>query len=394
MKTIKSVITSAFLLLLCLTAQAQWAGEDKEVLREEDNSQTVSIGVMDGSSDKCYEWTGPHIESVDTHQPVIIVKPQDAEETYICTRTSSCGVEQDMVKVKVIDTISIVSVTPLKQCYNSGDNLALTDFEIVTYPAGYQSLVHFTPTQVYNNAGASEEQQTITFNLTYNGHTSTKTATVNVFNEDLGLSTCTSVDFHKFIESFKTINSMVEKAKGLSDKLNSIAKNASPCSPDFHLVVTLPQGEDIHACCEGKEIDGFKLSLPSIDANLGIDCYIPTTLSIPHVGGLQIHVGAAIGVALGPMSFNFKRECSNVTIPLGLYANIAGGVQVFFGDPDFFSAELNLVGTGSTSLTWVVGESIKWSPLDVNLKIQGKVTLCSFYTDEVDYMLFTYSFFK
>ena len=393
MKTIKSVITSAFLLLLCLTAQAQWAGEDKEVLREPDNSQTVTIGVPDGSSDKCYDWTGPNIVG-NAHQATITVNPQSEEEIYVCTRTSSCGAEEDQVKVKVIDTISIVSVTPLKQCYNSGDNLALTDFEIVTSPAGYQSLVQFTPTQVTNYAGASEEQQTITFSLTHNGHTSTKTATVNVFNENLGLSTCTSVDFSKFLEDFKTINKMVEKAKGLTDKLNSLAKGVSPCAPAFNLVLNLPQGQDIHACCNGQEIDGYRLTLPSLDVSMAVDCYIPTTLSIPHVGGLQIHVGAGIGVKLLGLTFNYKRECSNITIPLSLYANIAGGVQVFFGDPDFFSAELNLVGEGSSTITWTVGESIKWSPLDVSLKIQGKVTLVSFYTDEVDYMLFTYSFFK
>lgn len=394
MKTIKLVITSAFMLLLCLTAKAQWAGEDKEVLREEDNSQTVSIGVPDGSSDKCYEWSGPNIESVDTHQPVIVVHPQSPEETYICTRTSSCGVEQDEVVVRMKDTISLVSVTPLKDCYNSGDALALTDFQIVTDPAGYESLVQFSPTQVYNLAGASEERQTITFGLTYNGYTSSKTAQVNVFNEDLGVSEGQSVDFHKFIKDFQKVNAMVEKAKGLSDKLNSLAKGVSPCEPDFHLVLNFPQGSDIHACCNGKEVNGFKINWPSYDVNLGIDCYIPTSLSIPHVGGLEIHVGAAIGVTLGPLAFTFKGDCSNITLPLGLYANISGGVRLSLFDPDFLSGELNLVGTGSTSLVWTIGQSIQWHPLDVNLKLVGKVTVLSFYTDEVDYMLFTYSFFN
>lgn len=393
MKTIKLVITSAFMLLLCLTAKAQWAGEDKEVMREEDNSQTVTIGTPDGSSDKCYDWSGPHIMS-DPHQATITVNPQSSEELYTVTRSSSCGVEQDQVKVKVLDSVMIVSVTPLKDCYNSGDNVALSDFDIKTYPDGYESLVQLTPTQVTNIAGESEEQQTITFNLNYQGHTSSNTATVNVYNEDLGLATSTSVDFHEFIENIKKINAMVEKAKGLTDKLNTLSKTFNPCDPDFHLVLTMPQGSDIHACCNGKEINGFRMDLPSIDAYLGVDCYIPTTLSIPHVGGLQIHVGAAIGVRLGPLSFKFKRECSNITIPLALYANIAGGVQVFFGDPDFFAAELNLIGEGSTSITWTVGESIKWSPLNVGLKIAGKVTLASFWTEEVDYNLFTYTFFN
>ena len=88
------------MLLLCLTAKAQWAGEDKEVMREEDNSQTVTIGTPDGSSDKCYDWSGPHIMS-DPHQATITVNPQSSEELYTVTRSSSCGVEQDQVKVKV-----------------------------------------------------------------------------------------------------------------------------------------------------------------------------------------------------------------------------------------------------------------------------------------------------
>lgn len=393
MKTIRLVITSAFMLLLCLTAKAQWAGEDKEVLREEDNSQTVTIGVADGSSDKCYEWTGPNIQG-DAHSATITVNPQDQEQTYTCTRTSSCGVEQDQVVVRVKDTISLVSVTPLKDCYNTGDMLALSDFEIVTDPAGYESLVQFTPTQVYNTAGASEEMQTITFGLTYNGYTSSKTASVNVFNEDLGVSQGQSVDFHKFIEDFKKINAMVQKAQGVCNKLNSLAKGISPCEPDFHLVVNFPQCDDIHACCNGKEVDGYKLNWPGVDVNLSIDCYFPTSLSIPHVGGLELHVGAAIGVIVGSMTYTYKRECSNITVPLSLYANISGGARLSFLDPDFLSAELNLVGTGTSSLVWTVGQSIQWKPLDVSLKLVGKVTVISFYTDEVDLQLFTYSFFN
>jgi len=185
MKTIKSLITLAFVLLLCLTAKAQWAGEDKEVLRDPyNNSQVVSIGVQDGSSDACYEWTGPHITS-DPHKPVVVVNPQDEEETYTCTRISSCGVEEDQVKVKVLDTISIVSVTPLKNCYNDGDDVHLSDFEIVTSPAGWGFMVEVSPTHLNNNWGLGDVDETmeLTFTLDYNGHQSVKHATVNVFND-------------------------------------------------------------------------------------------------------------------------------------------------------------------------------------------------------------------
>lgn len=393
MKTIKSVITSAFMLLLCLSSYAQWAGEDKEVLREPDNSQVVTIGVPDGSSDKCYEWTGPNILT-DAHQSTIRVNPQTSEETYIVTRTSSCGVEQDQVVVRMKDSVTLVSVAPLKDCFNSGDNLTLEDFRIVTDPIGYQSMVQISPSRVTNLAGASDELQDITFRLTYNNHTSTKTTTVNVFNENLGVSQGQSVDFHNFISGLKKVNAMVEKAKKLSDKLNSIARGASPCQPDFHLVYNFPQSMDIHACCNGEMFTGYKVDYPSIDAYLGIDCYFPTSLKIPAVGGVDIHVGAAVGVKLGPLSFTYKRDCSNITIPLDLYVNISGGVRVSLLDPDFLSGELNLVGTGRTQVVWTVGKSIDWHPINVDLMIVGKVTLVSFYTKEIDYQIFTCSFFN
>lgn len=397
MKTIKSIITSAFMLLLCLSVHAQWAGEDKEVLREPDNSQTVTIGVQDGSSNTCYEWSSsPNIQSSDLHQPVIVVNPRLAEETFTVTRISDCGVEQDQVKVKLIDTISIVSVTPLKNCYNTGDQVELSHFEIVTYPAGYASMVQLSPNRVYNNWGLYDsDEETITFELTYNNHTSRKTATVNVYNENQTVTYGESYDFHKFINGIKQVNSMVQKAKGISDKLNSLAKKGvSPCSPDFHLVLAMPQATLLRTCCNDRELIGFRVDEPMIDAFLAIDCYIPTSLKIPIVGGVDIHVGAAVGVKVGPMSFAFKGECSNVTIPVGAYANMSGGVRVSVADPDFLSGELNIVGEGSTNITWVVGESIQWHPIDVSVKIVGKVTAMSFFTKEIDFQICTHSFFN
>lgn len=395
MKTIKSLLLT-FMLLLCLTAQAQWAGEDKVVLRELDNSQTVSIGVQGSSTEICYEWTShPTIVSTDLHQAVIVVNPQAPEETYICTRTSSCGVEQDMVKVKVLDSISIVSVTPLKNCYNSGDQVELSHFEIETYPPGYGTLVQFSPDHVYNNWGLYDaDEETITFELSYNNHTSRKTATVNVYNENQTITYGESYDFVKLVHQIEAINNMVKKAKGITDKLNSFAKGISPCSPDFHLVATRPQATVIRTCCNDEQYLGFKLDLPYYDVFMAIDCYIPTTLKIPVVGGVDIHVGAAVGARLGPLSAIYKGKCSNISITVGAYANVSGGVRVSVADPDFLSGELNLVGEGGTNVTWVLGEAIDWHPVDVSLKIVGKVMALSFFTKQIEFQICSHTFFN
>lgn len=404
MKTIKFLTALAFMFLLCLTAKAQWAGEDKEILRELDNSQTVSIGVNDGSSDKCYEWSGPHIISSDKHQPVIVVRPQDEEETYTCTRTSSCGVEQDQVKVKVIDTISIVSVTPLKNCYNDGDDVHLQDFEIVTYPAGHQSLVVLSPTHVNNNWewGANiDETQEITFTLEYNNHTSTKTATVNVFNDNLAVSTGQSYNFKAFVKSLKAIENIVKKAKGLSDKLNSIAHKAPgmdpPCEPGFNIFLDIPDDneQDIHSCCNGEEVDGFKVVGNAVSAELALDCFIPTQLSLPWLGGVRIHVGGSLGASVGPFEFKYLgNDCNTTSVPASVYATLSGGVQILIVSDDVLNAQLDLVGKAQTGFNWVIGQKFEIHPLDLTLTVVGQVIFMNFFYEKVNYPLFSYQLFN
>lgn len=397
MKTIKLVITSAFMLLLCLTAKAQWAGEDKEVLRKPDNSQVVSIGVMDGSSDKCYEWTGPHIESIDTHQPVILVNPQSSEETYICTRISSCGVEQDQVKVKVIDTISIVSVTPLKECYNDGEQIKREDFLIVTDPPGNESLVTVTPSVAVNNFQQlihSYDEDEVTFSLTYNDYTSTKTATVRVYNESLTTTSTESVNFTDFKKKLNTVKIMVEKGKEVLNYLNQFA-TASPCQPDGNLIVNMPNSETFFTCCNGNEVVGFTVTGFSFNPELAIECHFPTSLSIPGAGGLYIHFKAAVGANIGPLTFAFKGDCSEIVVPIGLFVSIQAGAEATFLSKDIFTAALDIKAVGSAGLNWVVGKDIEWTGLKVVIGIDATFTYFGGLDSKGEFFpLYTHVFFK
>lgn len=395
MKTIKSVITLAFVLLLSLAAKAQWAGEDKEVLREPDNSQVVTIGVMDGSSDKCYEWSGPNIYSIDHNQPVILVNPQSSEETYICTRTSSCGVEQDEVKVKVIDTIALVSVTPLKSCYNHGDPIVLSDFVIVTYPTGYESLVTVTPNVAENNFQQlhSYDEDELTFSLTYNGHTSTKTATVRVYNEALTFTDGESVNFTDFKKKLTAIKIAVEKGKEVVNYLNQFA-TASPCHPGGNLVVNLPNAEFFYTCCNGNEVNGFTVTGFSFNPELAIECHFPTSLSIPGAGGLYIHFKAAVGANVGPLTITYKGDCSNVSIPILLYASIQAGAEAVLLHPDVFSAAIDIKGKGTGGINWILGQELAWTGLTVEIGLDVTFTYFGGFMESKYFPLYTHTFFK
>ena len=67
----KRIIAILLLLALGWGAQAQFAGPDKHVARNVDNSQTVTLGVADASTDACYIWTGSHIEAI----PIRLLSP-------------------------------------------------------------------------------------------------------------------------------------------------------------------------------------------------------------------------------------------------------------------------------------------------------------------------------
>ncbi|MBO4656137.1 MAG: hypothetical protein J5644_11385 [Bacteroidales bacterium] len=403
MKTIKSFITSAFILLLCWTAQAQaptaqFAGEDKEVMALPDSSQTVEIGLPGSTSEYCYEWTGDDIKT-DPHQPVVTVNPKKASNTYRVKRTGACGVEEDEVIVTLKDSVGIVSVKPKKKCYNAGDAIPIEDFEIVTEPTGYESMVTHTPTTAKNKFEwiGTEDTQDITFTLNYNGHISTKVVTVKVFNDDLAASHGQSLALGELISEFQKVKNVVKKGEKVANKLNSLSSAVSPCKPQADLDIDFPNGVSLRSCCNDKEVDGFAINFGSIALGMSVSCDFPTTLSIPILGaGLYITFSMGYGAYVGPANLKYLgEECTTLTIPLGFYANISGGLKLKVPDEDILSASINLVGEAKCSLIWNVGQSIKFHPMDLSVTAVGKVVLLyGLVTEKISYPLFTVSVFN
>ena len=168
MKKIKSVVTLTFMLFVCLSVQAQWAGPDPVVVRKPDNSQKAVIGPADDTQDASYHWEGPHIFSQNHNNPQIVINPQNDGEVYTVTRVTACGEEQDEVVVRLKECATLESVIPKKQCYSHGDPINVWDFDIVTSPPGhYENLVSVTPNHASNNLeflGTGDVQQ-LTFTL-------------------------------------------------------------------------------------------------------------------------------------------------------------------------------------------------------------------------------------
>ena len=83
-------------LMPVMTVRAQWAGEDKMILRTENNDQTVTLSVINPDPNACYKWTGPNILT-DASRPTITANPQERiSSTAVCvsmekalTRTTS-----------------------------------------------------------------------------------------------------------------------------------------------------------------------------------------------------------------------------------------------------------------------------------------------------------------
>lgn len=392
MKTIKSFITSAFVLLLCLSAQAQaptaqFAGEDKEVMALPDSSQTVEIGLPGSTTEYCYEWTGDDIKT-DPHQPVITVNPKKASNTYRVKRTGACGVEEDEVIVTLKDSVGIVSVTPKRKCYNNGDAISLSDFEIVTEPTGYESMVTLTPTTADNDAGWGQEDMELTFSLDYNGRVSTKKLTVKVFNEDLAATATTGSSIMK--ELLKEIDNGKFWVKKAGDAVTSI----SPCNPDYIFDINYAAGTAFQYCCNDKIIEnGFRFDFPYVKLGLSVECDFPTSLSLPLLGGIYINLSVGGGINMGPMSINYRgEECSSITIPVGLFLSFSGGVKAKAISDDILTLQGNVVAEAKSSLVWEVGHGVKWKPLDVSVSIVGTATmLYGLYTEQFSYQVWTWS---
>ena len=395
MKPTKLWITAAFLLLTSLTAQAQWAGEDKAVLALPDSSQVVTIGEMPLNNEYCYEWEGPNILG-DWKQPVIVVNPRQETCVYIARRIGKCGVEEDRVIVRLTDTISIISVTPTK-CYNDGDLIEKEDFKIVTSPAGFENIVLFTPNTAHHNVGGVVGSQEIEFYLVHNNHRSSKMVEVTVINDNLTSSIEISAEFKKFMKNLEKAKNMLETASEFKTHfIDPLSKTVSPCEPvidhdfDFN---TLPQFT--YYCCEGKQVTAFNLVGPTLSGTVGLECAFPIPgVSIPYIGGVSATVDLTANINVGPLNLRFRGECGQADIPVELGVELAGGVMASLVSKDFLSASLKIAAGGKTGIEWVIPKEINWKGVEVYIAIKGEVSAISMLNAKVNIPLGSWTFFK
>ena len=401
MNTIKSVITVFFALMLFCSARAQqnngtnhWWGKDTvQVEKFADNSQVVEIGSMEDSQDKSYEWTGPNIVDLNTKKPTVKVNPREMENEYFVRRVSKCGEEKARVLVTLIDSISIVNVTPLYQCYTEGEPIKAEDFIIETSPEGYGNKATVWP-------DVAHEGQPVVLTIRYNGHTSDYTVdNLKVFNDNSSSDASVAVDPNK-ISQLNQIKDKIQEARKLLEQAREVSgliKKLSPdagggCEPTITGVSSsegvesgfeMPAPKFFRSCCDHDSVTAFQLFSPTMTFSANIDCQFPIpNLSFPYVGGVYVIFGAGMGVTAGPISVVFRGKCTDMFIEFKLFASAYGGVRVLVINDKFFKADLKLQGEANTSLLWKVGDELRWGGVNLSVGIVGEITLFSLATEK------------
>ena len=401
MNTINSVITVFFALMLFCSARAQqnngtnhWWGKDTvQVEKFADNSQVVEIGSMEDSQDKSYEWTGPNIVDLNTKKPTVKVNPREMENEYFVRRVSKCGEEKARVLVTLIDSISIVNVTPLYQCYTEGEPIKAEDFIIETSPEGYGNKATVWP-------DVAHEGQPVVLTIRYNGHTSDYTVdNLKVFNDNSSSDASVAVDPNK-ISQLNQIKDKIQEARKLLEQAREVSgliKKLSPdagggCEPTITGVSSsegvesgfeMPAPKFFRSCCDHDSVTAFQLFSPTMTFSANIDCQFPIpNLSFPYVGGVYVIFGAGMGVTAGPISVVFRGKCTDMFIEFKLFASAYGGVRVLVINDKFFKADLKLQGEANTSLLWKVGDELRWGGVNLSVGIVGEITLFSLATEK------------
>lgn len=383
MRYTRNIVVAALLLAVWLPARAQYkfAGPDKKVLRNGHHDQTVTIGEP-GEKDACYEWMGNyvnHIVDEDKNKAVVTVRPTEDEEVYIVKKTDYCGVKYDRVKVTIVDTISLVSVTPTR-CYNTGDTIEKVHFKIVTDPAGYESLVELKPFIARHDIGFanSEWEQTIQFTLKYNNHESKKKAKVKVMNEDLALNISFSPEFNDLEKKVLAAEKRLKEAKAIVQFGLKGFENAAPGVWKFKCDTfkwdrsyTVPTFNSY--CCNGEKITAWHLASFSVSGSINCEWnFLIPSLGVPGVGGVYVVFEFGGGVTIGPLAIHWRKTCSEVTLPVEFVGTAAGGARAQAISKDFLSFSAKVEGTLRKALVWSIGEPVQWDKWKLSVALVGE----------------------
>lgn len=395
MKRIYSIL---LLLAIAWGAQAQFAGPDKHVVREADNSQRTTVGVADGSSEVCYVWTGSHIVG-NANQAVITVNPRDEAERYQVKRISQFGVEEDEVWVFVEDSVEIRSVKAKYNCYNSGDEISTSQFEITTYPEGYENLVTVSPAVAQNNAGFSGENVELTFTLEKDGHRSTKKVNVKVINSDLTVTQGLPAELlssKNRVENMGKVKEALQKLKSTTDQMSFIRNMpGSPCSwsddPPAQASLALSITPKKLCCSDHTESWALQVQFGQLSYGSSFGCRVPF-YGIPHVASADLVCNFGASVAVGPIDgiLALNSNCNQLCIPVTLSLFLNGGVGVALGGK-ILTADLLLQGSAMGQASWCPFGTSNNVKIGATLSVIGQVTLASCITYSIEKPIATIS---
>lgn len=393
----------------------EFAGPDKTVLCKPDSSQQLEIGLP-GEPNACYSWSGPGIIS-DPNKPIITINPRQLICDYVVTKTSKDGVYEDWVRVYVYPYIYITEVVPKRCCYDIGDAVKLADFDIKTEPPGYEYLANVTPLFLNSHDGGNGETENLTFSITYNNYTDTKSVPIAVYGIDESTIShpTTSIDIPEMLDiirDIKTFGSFFNKVadalqelKSISDRVSKIPIIGLPCHPTIDLSIDIDnlyyyKPSSIKSCCQGRCIEGWRWNPgSSFTGSVGFECTIPTPLSV-GTSGLTFVIGVQAGGTLGPLSIDFyptelinalkysgNYSCAiNSHIPARIFVNVFGAVQLALLDPSFLSVKGGVEGSLSKEWIWNVGQNIGLDNITLTIygfyqvRVIGLVSLKGKYT--------------
>ena len=243
---------------------------------------------------------------------------------------------------------------------------------------------------------ASDEVQ---FILSYNNHNSFKSTEVLVYNiyEHHDSPISVTPEFSDLKNKITKIKNLVTGAQEVTNTVQKIIPpNVSPCQTDFNVSgLSLPFPSFFRSCCEGKERYGFYVSIPVLEGKFNLDCRFPTSLGIPHVGGLFVILGLEASASIGPLELYYRGpECISGKLHIGFGLTVYGGVEIMAVDEDFFHGSFKLVGSAAMGWDWLIGEELKFNGLDVTISVEGEIVLFSLATIKASGELFKTTLFN
>ena len=368
---------------------AQWGGPDQEILRNPQNSQMVTLSVLDASPNVCYIWSGRNIQG-DNKQPSVQANPIDSVSRYHVQRIGPMGVEEDEVVVRLLDSVKIVSVEPIKNCYQNNDPILMENFKVVTEPTGYENQVTVSPVVAHGDGSGDEVgKMELTFSLTAGTTTTTKKAEIDVVNPEGNWSMGMSTSAKELYKVLKEGGPLLSKGKLIEQALITML-SFTPCKPDWDLSwdFNLPFSAK-RVCCNDRTTEVLELRLLyPISLSGGVDCIFPFA-GVPYIASANIVLGIGGSIGVGPVTAQlaWESECFDASIPVSIGFNVSGGLGIMALSPSVLTVDVRIVGGFDKTITWKLRSGIDWGENKLSVKIVGTAKELSLFTQTISYTL-------